>query len=57
MKHLMPVLPKEALLDTTILLVFIFFIEIDLLYWRNFCFFDFNITKFYNCFFHFYMYF
>ena len=33
MKYLKPFLPKETLLDTTILLISIFFVEIGLLYW------------------------
>ena len=43
-------LPKETLLDTTLLLRSILFIEIDILYWYFFVL-QFQYTKFYNCFF------
>ena len=38
MKYLHPFLPKEILWDTTISLITIFFTEIGLSCWWNFCF-------------------
>ena len=53
MKYLKPFLAKETLLDTTILLICIFLVDIGLLMLVKSLFFDFNISKFYNSFFHF----
>ena len=53
MKYLKPFLPKDTLLDTTILLIPIFFNEIGFFAGEIFVFW----FKIYNCFFYFYIYF
>ena len=57
MKYLKHFLPKDTLLDTTISLVFTFFIVMSLLFWLNFCF-SISITpNFITVISHFYIYF
>ena len=56
MKYLNPFVRKETLLDTTILLISNFFVEIGLLCWRKFCF-PISISPNVIVFFHFYVFF